>query len=147
MELEPTTLCSYRTSPSTAGKPRGLQAARSLRTSRRENRWADKAYKKRALGNIYKTSPTGGSSHAKGIVLEKVSFEKCVERGEVSGMEGKSGRSWMGEMNVQDCEPRSTARERGVEAAANSLKTGRCRSQAAQLRYPKVCSSPAHQER
>lgn len=57
----------------TAGKPRGLQAARKLRVSRRDNRWADKSYKKRALGNIYKTSPTGGSSHAKGIVLEKVS--------------------------------------------------------------------------
>ena len=36
---------------------------------------ADKSYKKRALGNIYKTSPTGGSSHAKGIVLEKVGVE------------------------------------------------------------------------
>ena len=36
---------------------------------------ADKAYKKRALGNIYKTSPTGGSSHAKGIVLEKIGVE------------------------------------------------------------------------
>lgn len=79
-----------------ANKPRGLQAARKLRTTRRENRWvrtgvvtalhrylilfgdfvqADKAYKKRALGNIYKTSPTGGSSHAKGIVLEKVGVE------------------------------------------------------------------------
>ncbi|TDL24201.1 ribosomal protein S12/S23 [Rickenella mellea] len=58
-----------------SNKPRGLQAARKLRTSRRENRWADKAYKKRALGNIYKTSPTGGSSHAKGIVLEKVGVE------------------------------------------------------------------------
>jgi small subunit ribosomal protein S23e len=55
-----------------SNKPRGLQAARKLRTSRRENRWADKDYNKRALGNIYKTSPTGGSSHAKGIVLEKV---------------------------------------------------------------------------
>ncbi|KAH8828010.1 hypothetical protein DL96DRAFT_1601279, partial [Flagelloscypha sp. PMI_526] len=54
-----------------SNKPRGLQAARKLRTDRRDNRWADKAYKKRALGNIYKTSPTGGSSHAKGIVLEK----------------------------------------------------------------------------
>ncbi|THH08385.1 hypothetical protein EW145_g2745 [Phellinidium pouzarii] len=58
-----------------ANKPRGLQAARKLRNDRRENRWADKAYKKRALGNIYKTSPTGGSSHAKGIVLEKVGVE------------------------------------------------------------------------
>ncbi|KZW00232.1 hypothetical protein EXIGLDRAFT_722292 [Exidia glandulosa HHB12029] len=37
--------------------------------------YADKAYKKRALGNVYKTSPTGGSSHAKGIVLEKVGVE------------------------------------------------------------------------
>lgn len=56
-----------------SNKPRGLQAARKLRTTRRENRWADKNYKKRALGKFYKTSPTGGSSHAKGIVLEKVS--------------------------------------------------------------------------
>jgi small subunit ribosomal protein S23e len=58
-----------------ANKPRGLLAARKLRTTRRENRWADKSYKKRALGNVYKTSPTGGSSHAKGIVLEKVGVE------------------------------------------------------------------------
>merc|ERR1712166_1114195 len=58
-----------------SNKPRGLQAARSLRTSRRENRWADKNYKKRALGKFYKTSPTGGTSHAKGIVLEKVGVE------------------------------------------------------------------------
>ncbi|OCB90443.1 homoserine acetyltransferase [Sanghuangporus baumii] len=58
-----------------SNKPRGLQAARKLRNDRRENRWADKGYKKRALGNIYKTSPTGGSSHAKGIVLEKVGVE------------------------------------------------------------------------
>ncbi|KAF8325235.1 putative ribosomal protein S28 [Cantharellus anzutake] len=56
-------------------KPRGLNAARKLRVTRRKNRWADKQYKKRALGNIYKTSPTGGSSHAKGIVLEKVGVE------------------------------------------------------------------------
>lgn len=27
------------------------------------------------MGNTYKTSPTGGSSHAKGIVLEKVGVE------------------------------------------------------------------------
>ena len=39
------------------------------------NSQADKTYKKRALGNVYKTSPTGGSSHAKGIVLEKVGVE------------------------------------------------------------------------
>ena len=56
-------------------KPRGLNTARKLKTTRRDNKWADKAYKKRALGNFYKSSPTGGSSQAKGIVLEKVGVE------------------------------------------------------------------------
>ncbi|KAF9366969.1 40S ribosomal protein S23, partial [Podila verticillata] len=36
------------------------------------NRWADKHYKKQALGTAFKFSPFGGSSHAKGIVLEKM---------------------------------------------------------------------------
>lgn len=58
-----------------SNKPRGLHAARKLRVVRKQNRWADKAYKKGALGNIYKTSPTMGSSHASGIVLEKVVVE------------------------------------------------------------------------
>merc|ERR1712228_619768 len=57
------------------GKPRGLLAARKLRNHRREGRWAHAGYKKRALGTMYKSSPTGGSSHAKGIVLEKVGVE------------------------------------------------------------------------
>ncbi|KAJ3120345.1 40S ribosomal protein S23 [Nowakowskiella sp. JEL0407] len=57
------------------GKPRGLQAARKLRTHRREERWADLAYKKRALGTAFKHSPFGGSSHAKGIILEKIGVE------------------------------------------------------------------------
>ena len=57
------------------GKPRGLNAARKLRDHRRENRWADLNYKKRLLGTAYKSSPFGGSSHAKGIVLEKVGVE------------------------------------------------------------------------
>ena len=56
-------------------KPRGLQAARKLRTLRRTNRWADKDFKKRMLGTAYKFSPFGGSSHAKGIVLEKLGVE------------------------------------------------------------------------
>ncbi|TIB09038.1 hypothetical protein E3P89_03323 [Wallemia ichthyophaga] len=55
--------------------PRGLQTARKLKTIRRDNRWADLQYNKKALGNFWKTSPTGGSSHAKGIVLEKVGVE------------------------------------------------------------------------
>ena len=57
------------------GKPRGLNAARKLRTHRREGRWADLQFKKRLLGTAYKSSPFGGSSHAKGIVLEKVGVE------------------------------------------------------------------------
>ena len=36
---------------------------------------ADKSYNQRALGNVYKNSPTSGSWHAKGIVLEKVGVE------------------------------------------------------------------------
>ncbi|BAE61030.1 ribosomal protein S12/S23 [Aspergillus pseudonomiae] len=70
------------------GQPRGLNAARKLANTRRENRWADLHYKKRLLGTAYKSSPFGGASHAKGIVLEKVGVEakqpnsairKCVK--------------------------------------------------------------------
>ena len=57
------------------GKPRGLNAARKLRNNRRDQKWADLAFKKRALGTAFKSSPFGGSSHAKGIVLEKVGVE------------------------------------------------------------------------
>lgn len=57
------------------GKPRGLNAARKLRNHRRDNRWADDGFKKRLLGTAFKSSPFGGSSHAKGIVLEKVGVE------------------------------------------------------------------------
>src|ERR1700753_3389280 len=57
------------------GKPSGLNAARKLRNHRREGRWAALHYKKRLLGTAYKSSPFGGSSHAKGIVLEKVGVE------------------------------------------------------------------------
>ncbi|EGF82272.1 40S ribosomal protein S23 [Batrachochytrium dendrobatidis JAM81] len=56
-------------------KPRGLQAARKLRTHRRSQRWNDKAYNKAALGTVYKSSPFGGASHCKGIVLEKIGVE------------------------------------------------------------------------
>jgi ribosomal protein uS12 len=54
---------------------RGLNAARKLRLNRKDQRWADLGYKKRALGTAFKSSPFGGSSHAKGIVLEKVGVE------------------------------------------------------------------------
>merc|ERR1712196_104064 len=58
-----------------SGKPRGIKAARKLRIDRRENRWANKAWKKAHLGTAIKCSPFGGSSHAKGIVLEKIGIE------------------------------------------------------------------------
>jgi small subunit ribosomal protein S23e len=54
------------------GKPRGLRTARKLRVHRRNQRWADKKYKKKHLGTALKANPFGGASHAKGIVLEKV---------------------------------------------------------------------------
>merc|ERR1712167_440012 len=36
---------------------------------------AENNYKKRLLGTAFKSSPFGGSSHAKGIVLEKLGIE------------------------------------------------------------------------
>ena len=56
----------------TLGKPRGLRTARKLRVHRRNQKWADKQYKKAHLGTALKANPFGGASHAKGIVLEKV---------------------------------------------------------------------------
>merc|ERR1711918_300038 len=46
-----------------------------LRIHRKENRWADKDYKKANFGTALKCNPFGGSSHCKGIVLEKVGIE------------------------------------------------------------------------
>ena len=58
-----------------SGKPRGINAARKLRTVRRTQRWAQKRYKKAHLGTQFKCNPFGGSSHCKGIVLEKIGIE------------------------------------------------------------------------
>ena len=41
------------------GQPRGLLAARKLRNTRREGKWADLHYKKRLLGTAFKSSPFG----------------------------------------------------------------------------------------
>jgi len=64
-----------------SGKPRGVNAARKLRTVRRTQRWAQKRYKKAHLGTQFKCNPFGGSSHCKGIVLEKmcVATVRCRE--------------------------------------------------------------------
>eukprot|EP01083_Nonionella_stella_P144140 449455_1 len=56
-------------------KAHGINAGRKLARLRRVNRWADKKYKKRHLGTALKANPFGGSSHAKGIVLEKIGVE------------------------------------------------------------------------
>lgn len=56
-----------------AGKPSGLKTARKLRDHRRTQRWSDKAYKKAHIGTRWKANPFKGASHAKGVVLEKVS--------------------------------------------------------------------------
>ena len=56
-------------------KPRGIRAGRKLLTDRREQRWASKRYKKANLGTQFKCNPFGGSSHCKGIVLEKIGIE------------------------------------------------------------------------
>ncbi|EKX73193.1 40S ribosomal protein S23, putative [Theileria equi strain WA] len=58
-----------------SGVPRGIRAARKLRNRRRRERWADKAYKKANLGTRWKSNPFKGSSHAKGIVVEKIAIE------------------------------------------------------------------------
>ncbi|KAH8233355.1 hypothetical protein KR026_007234, partial [Drosophila bipectinata] len=58
-----------------SGKPRGLRTARKHVNHRRDQRWADKDYKKAHLGTRWKANPFGGASHAKGIVLEKVGVE------------------------------------------------------------------------
>ena len=57
------------------GKPRELRTARKHVNRRREQRWADKDYKKAHLGTRWKANPFGGALHAKGIVLEKVGVE------------------------------------------------------------------------
>jgi len=57
------------------GKPRGIQAARQLRLHRKSQRWADKKFNKANSGTMWKCNPFGGSSHAKGIVVEKVGIE------------------------------------------------------------------------
>merc|ERR1712070_1260899 len=48
---------------------------RKLRIHRRNQRWADKKYKKVARGTVFKYNPFQGASHAKGIVVEKLGVE------------------------------------------------------------------------
>ncbi|RKO95635.1 hypothetical protein CXG81DRAFT_14432 [Caulochytrium protostelioides] len=58
-----------------SNKAKGINAARKLRVHRRNQRWADKDYKKRLLGTRFRYSPFQGAPMAKGIVLEKIGVE------------------------------------------------------------------------
>jgi small subunit ribosomal protein S23e len=57
------------------GKPAGLRTARKLRTHRRNQRWHDLQYCKAHSVTAMKANPMGGSTMAKGIVLEKIGIE------------------------------------------------------------------------
>jgi len=56
-------------------KANGANSARKLIRLRRKGKWADKGWKKSNAGTALKANPFGGSSHAKGIVLEKIGVE------------------------------------------------------------------------
>ncbi|CEM34425.1 unnamed protein product [Vitrella brassicaformis CCMP3155] len=58
-----------------SGKPHGILAARKLVNRRKRELWADKQYKLANLGTRWKANPFGGTSHAKGIVVERVGIE------------------------------------------------------------------------
>ena len=69
-------------------KTRGLFAGRSLKKRRKQFRWHDRDFKRRALMLDIKASPLKGAPQARGIVLEKVGLEakqpnsairKCVK--------------------------------------------------------------------
>jgi small subunit ribosomal protein S12 len=57
------------------GKSRGLNAAKKLQKRRASGRWMHRPFIKKALGSRAKSDPLGGSSQARGIVLEKVQLE------------------------------------------------------------------------
>ena len=57
------------------GKPNGLRTGRKLRTHRRNQRWQDQKFCKANSITALKANPMGGSTMAKGIVLEKIGIE------------------------------------------------------------------------
>ena len=66
----------------------GLYAGRKLKLNRKDLRWSDRYYKKRVLRLKEKSDPLGGSTQARGIVVQKVGIEakqpnsairKCVK--------------------------------------------------------------------
>ncbi|XP_053080121.1 40S ribosomal protein S23-like [Acinonyx jubatus] len=57
------------------GKCHGLHTAKKLRSHGWVPKWHGKQYKQAHLGTALQANPFGGTSHAKGIVLEKVEVE------------------------------------------------------------------------
>jgi len=57
------------------GKPNGIRTGRKLRIHRRNQRWHDQKYCKANSIAAMKSNPMGGSTMAKGIVLEKIGIE------------------------------------------------------------------------
>ena len=57
------------------GKCQGIRAGRKLRKHRKNQRWANKQFKKSHSVTAMKANPLGGSSMAKGIVVEKIGIE------------------------------------------------------------------------
>jgi small subunit ribosomal protein S23e len=57
------------------GKPNGLRTGRKLRVHRRNQKWNDLSYSKKNTIASIKANPMGGSTMAKGIVLEKIGIE------------------------------------------------------------------------
>jgi len=67
---------------------KGINAARKLKKSRKQQLWNDRYYKKRVLHLKEKADPLEGTAQARGIVIEKVGIEakqpnsairKCVK--------------------------------------------------------------------
>jgi len=53
----------------------GILGARKLMKNKKKFRWSSYEYKQRALNLMKKSDPLGGTSQAKGIVLEKIEME------------------------------------------------------------------------
>ncbi|CAC27060.1 40S ribosomal protein S23 [Guillardia theta] len=58
-----------------SGKPKGICAGRKLKNLRKRQKWNDKDYARKHSLSAKKANPMRGSSHAKGIVIEKIGIE------------------------------------------------------------------------
>ena len=126
-------------------KPRGIRCARKLRLKRKKERWADAKYAKRNSGNWIKANPFAGSSHAKGIVLEKM----CAPAPRpLRRRAAAAGRSF-----ARRRRPGLAQRPRLSPASPRRMLTSSrfvvqwLRGQAAELCHSEVLPCAAHQER